>query len=516
MKNLMNIVSDVVSGDVLDGIADLVDADRSTAGSAVSKFAPAIIGGLIDKGSSQSGAQNLLDFIKSNNFGDQTISGLSSIFGNTESAAEYMNDGMGVLEYIFGDNFNGILDKIVGMSGLDRAGGSTMIKFLAPIVMGKLGGLVSSNNWGATRLSEFLNDQKKHIDGLVPGIAKMLGFAYAEDSTDRVAATSSTAAGSTATRVDDDTPADGSSWWKWLIPLLILALAVYMLTKDGCGEAVVEDEETEEVMDDTDMMEEPEDIAITTPEVTIDDDIDVATIRFSDNGDLLDADGNVIVRNGDYAMDANGNIINNNGTVIIRANDVPASLKTKVETHLGKYRGTRLSVDADGNLINADGEIIYRSGEYEVRDGFYYDKEGTRLGRIWEDIKDAVSNTVESMRDFFMDMFEGKPGVESTYLLTDMEFDRENHRIVNYSKAEVEGLARALKANEDSRIEVMVYTNDGKDDNESKELSEKRANVVHDQLVTLGVDKGQISFSGKGTEDARKAADDRVEIKVVE
>ena len=80
----------------------------------------------------------------------------------------------------------------------------------------------------------------------------------------------------------------------------------------------------------------------------------------------------------------------------------------------------------------------------------------------------------------------------------------------------MEGLARALKANEDSRIEVMVYTNDGKDDNESKELSEKRANVVHDQLVTLGVDKGQISFSGKGTEDARKAADDRVEIKVIE
>lgn len=94
------------------------------------------------------------------------------------------------------------------------------------------------------------------------------------------------------------------------------------------------------------------------------------------------------------------------------------------------------------------------------------------------------------------------------YSLQKITFNNENHRITNFSKNEVEGLAAALKAHPDSKIQVQVHTKDGGD------VSKKRAEVVHDMLVTLGVKDGQISYKGMGDKDAAKAAAGKVEIMV--
>ena len=70
------------------------------------------------------------------------------------------------------------------------------------------------------------------------------------------------------------------------------------------------------------------------------------------------------------------------------------------------------------------------------------------------------------------------------------------------------GLAEALKANAKGKIEVHVHSVDGDD------LSDKRANVIRDMLVTLGVKKGQIKAIGKGKSDAVKAMAEKVDIVV--
>ncbi len=74
------------------------------------------------------------------------------------------------------------------------------------------------------------------------------------------------------------------------------------------------------------------------------------------------------------------------------------------------------------------------------------------------------------------------------------------------------GLAGALKENINGKIEVQVYTNDGKSAKESSSLSDTRANVIRDMLVTLGVDEKQISAKGMGTADAEKAKYGKVDI----
>jgi len=164
-----------------------------------------------------------------------------------------------------------------------------------------------------------------------------------------------------------------------------------------------------------------------------------------------------------------------------------------------------------------NGKILAAKGQYKEMDGYYVDNEGKKIGllsKIGAAVSGVATKTADGFKKVFSNLFKGKEKVGSTYLLTKIEFDDTSHKITDFSKGEVEGLASALKEMPDAKIKVQVYSNDGKDDKENKEFTKMRANVVHDMLVTLGVKENQISFEGMGKKDAAKAAAEKVEIRV--
>lgn len=142
------------------------------------------------------------------------------------------------------------------------------------------------------------------------------------------------------------------------------------------------------------------------------------------------------------------------------------------------------------------------------------DKDGNVLGRILGKIRDAIVNAAEKTADVFKntfsDLFSKAEG--ASYTLTQIEFDPESQRISNFSKAEVEGLAAALQANTDAKIQVQAYTADGDSKARNNGLSSMRADVVKNMLVTLGVDAKQISSKGMASKDEAKASENKVEI----
>lgn len=186
------------------------------------------------------------------------------------------------------------------------------------------------------------------------------------------------------------------------------------------------------------------------------------------------------------------------------------------------------SVNQAGDLVNTDGKVMYKAGDYTVsKEGYYLDKKGNRLGTMLKKVGDAVGKAANAtgkavgtaaektgafFNKTFTKMFKKEAGVASNYTLSNIEFNPESHRITNFSKAEVEGLAKALQANPNAKIQVLAHTNDGKSDKENKTLSASRAKVVYDMLVTLGVNKKQISSKGMGSKEASKASGDKVEI----
>jgi len=111
-------------------------------------------------------------------------------------------------------------------------------------------------------------------------------------------------------------------------------------------------------------------------------------------------------------------------------------------------------------------------------------------------------------------MLKKEGSTENIYTFSKIDFKMDDHRISDFSKPELEGLAAALQSIPSGKMEVQVYTNDGKNNAENKSLSKLRAKVIHDMLVTLGVKDSQIAFKGMGNSDPSKAVVGQVDIRV--
>jgi len=525
MTTLLDSVKSMLTDAVMDKASSLLGLESSGMGSAIAKFLPGIIGGLISKGNTEAGASSILDMIKNKGLTDLGVDDLLGVLGNADKGKAMLDTGGDLLGMVFGNNQSSILDKLVGMTGLKKAGGSMLLKFLAPIVLRKLAGMVTKNGWGAKKLSSFLGEQKSSVSGLLPGMSGILGFAESSSG-------SSSASTSRSVSTDDGDP-EGGSAWKWLLPLLLLAAILFGLFKAGifggdkkadtmndAGEKTTMTT-TEGTTDgsagelSTNSTGSTTTTTTTTTSTTVDGAststgtmggaIDMSKASINDAGDILDGNGKVLVSSADYSLDGSGNLVDKAGRVLVEASSIPGTLLSKLKSFLGKYSGIKLTENENGDLVDADGKVIIKKGDYEKKNGFYYDKDGNKLGRIWSKIVDAVKGAADATKEAMTSLFDGMikkiEGAKSEYSLSNITFNEEGNRITNFSKNEIEGLAAALKANADGKIVVRGYTNDGADDKANKKLSKSRANVVHDMLVTLGVKDSQISFKGMGSGD---------------
>lgn len=455
---LLDGVKGMMTNAVIDKVSDVIGIENGMMKSAMKMFLPAVIGGVINKGSTASGAGGLLDLFKNGGYGDDNLGDIMGVLGNEDKRSGWMDTGADLLGNIFGNSQSGILDMLLSKTGLGKGVGGMLLKFIAPLVINKLAGIVSSKNMDAQGLSAYLNDQKSDVMGLVPGLGGLLGGG------------ASTSTGAVASNTNDDDSGGGMGFLKWLLPLALAGLAFWYFTKDKDQTTTTEDTAKVEATasdaknNTTKVEVQPGETTTvdsntegTTTETTT---TDYSGYDINDNLDIVTASGAVVHSSGSYDVDANNNILDGNtARILIPAASLPDTFKTKISSMFDRIRLAR-------------------------------------------------------MKMMFGNMITKKEGAKSSYGLSDIEFKKEGHRIAKFSKAEVEGLAAALQANATGKIEVHVYTADGKDDKQSAEFADKRANVIRDMLVTLGVNKDQISAVGKGAEDEAKAAAGKVDVVV--
>ena len=446
---LLDGVKGMMTNAVVDKVSDVLGIENGMMKSAVKMFLPAIIGGVISKGSSSSGAGGLLDLFKNGGYGDDNLSDVMGVLGNDDQRGGWMDTGADLLGNIFGNSQSGVLDMLLSKTGLGKGTGGMLLRFLAPLVINKLAGVVKSNNLDANGLSSYLNDQKSEVMGLVPGLGNLL---------DGGAKTSMSAAANSSS---DGDGGGGMGFLKWLLPLALVGVALWYFTQDGCNKkaetvAPTENAKIAETNTTTTKKVEVKGGEETTVSTTLKT-TDYTGYDVNDNLDIVSASGAVVHTSGSYDVDAENNVIDGMGKVMIPAASLPDSFKTKLTSMFDRIRLAR-------------------------------------------------------MKMMFGNMIVKKTGAKTSYALSDIKFKKEGHRIAGFSKAEVEGLAAALKANATGKIEVHVHTADGKNDKENADFADKRANVIRDMLVTLGVNKDQISAVGKGNGDAAKAAAGKVDI----
>lgn len=226
--NLFELISKEISGDVIGKISSFLGEDTSKISKGIGGVVPAIMGGLLSKGSTQSGASEILNIIKNQNYGENTLKNIGNMLGGGNATNDLLKTGSSVLGSIFGSKLGGIESFISSLGGLGKGAASSLMSLVVPFVMGILGKQVSSNNLNASGLMNLLGSQKGFLEKLAPsGLAGALGLSNLGEL------------GSKVMDMAGTTVKKGSSFLKWLIPLLLAFIILFFLLRD-CGTKPVE------------------------------------------------------------------------------------------------------------------------------------------------------------------------------------------------------------------------------------------------------------------------------------
>lgn len=215
--NMIELLKSSFNDELIGQMGKFVNEEPAKTKSALGAIFPALLGVLINKGSSAQGSSEILGMITRGGFGADTLKDLAgSLMSGGDSAKGLLNTGMNLLNGIFGGKTSSVTELISNSSGVSRNSASSLLALAVPAVLGLLGKEVQGSRLNASGLMSLLAGQADFVKNLAPaGLASALGVS---SLTDIAKSVSSATAGR-----------HGSSIWKWLLPLVILAIAVAFL-----------------------------------------------------------------------------------------------------------------------------------------------------------------------------------------------------------------------------------------------------------------------------------------------
>src|SRR5215469_11356584 len=235
--NLVSLVMQFLTPDMIERIATALGVDRNIAHAAISAVVPALLAGFSKTATQPGGAQKLVDAARQQT---GTLGNFANMLG-TGGQSSLIEKGSQMLSTLLGgQDQNSLAQAVAKFAGLGQGPTGSLLGMLAPIVMGTIGQQrQQGRSLDASGITSLLSSQKDNIVAALPaGFANLLGGTGLLDSLGGAARTATAAAGQTArvtasaARAIGDTGQRAASvsrnWLYWLIPLLaILALLIY-------------------------------------------------------------------------------------------------------------------------------------------------------------------------------------------------------------------------------------------------------------------------------------------------
>ena len=219
--NLVKTILDQLSGNTLDSLTKITEADAETTRTAATAAVPSILSALTGMVGSDTGARRLASALEGLDTGG--LSNLAKMLGG--DGGSLVQKGSQLLTSLIGDSLlSNITSSISKFAGLDPTATKKLIAALAPTVIGLLGSQWKNQGGTVGGLSSLLADQKRNITAAVPA-----GFSLADipgmPTADAALRVAGQAARRTANAADDAT----MSALKWAGPLACVLLAALAL-----------------------------------------------------------------------------------------------------------------------------------------------------------------------------------------------------------------------------------------------------------------------------------------------
>lgn len=232
--NVIDLIKGQLGPALVSQAATQLGESESGISKAISGLLPAVVGGLANNADHP----GVLDSIT----GASSSGLLGNLLGDSSSNSTIST----ILTSIFGDKIGALVNAISSFAGVSNSSSNSILSMVTGAALGSIGKYAADNNLGASGLKTLLEDQKGIVSTLLPAGLSMatlgLGNMSPMDSmkaTEQVHMTPAeeprievNRGGNThvnADKVEDNT--DSGSIWKWLLPLLLLALAAWFLWK---------------------------------------------------------------------------------------------------------------------------------------------------------------------------------------------------------------------------------------------------------------------------------------------
>ncbi|MFY9835702.1 MAG: DUF937 domain-containing protein [Xanthobacteraceae bacterium] len=241
--NLVSLVMQFLTPDMIGRIAAALGLDRNKVGSAITGAVPALLAAFNNTATQPGGAQKLADAARQQ---ASTLGNFASVLA-AGGESSFLEKGAQMLSSLVGSqNQNALTDAIGRFTGLGQSASGSLLGMLAPIVMGTI-----AQHQGTTRgadangIANLFASQKDNIAAALPSdLSSLLSGTGLLNSLGDAARTATTAGSeamreASATRLVDAARQRGagatsapSNWLYWLLPLAAAAaLLIYFAVR---------------------------------------------------------------------------------------------------------------------------------------------------------------------------------------------------------------------------------------------------------------------------------------------
>ncbi len=451
--NLLGLLQDQLGNVLVDQASSFLGENASGVSKAVSGILPGLLGSLVSKGSTQSGAAGILDMIAKGGHDGSALSNLSGLFSGGSSTTSLLKTGSQLIGGLMNDQqSNSMIDMISGFAGIKKSSSSSLMSMLAPMLLGVLGKQVKSRDMNASSLMNFLGSQAEHASSAMPSeLAGLRGvFGLSEASKARGGANANAhvekrqhASGHTATRTSTAAKKEEKKkggFMKILLPLLLLlgllGLGYWLLTGKS-----------------------PKEGAKRTAGTVVETTKGAGNAIADGAGKAVDATKGAAGTVTDAAKGAAGTVADGASKAVDATKGAAGTVVDATKDAAGKVAdGASKAVDATKNAAQAGlSKIKFTPGSA-----------GDQLSKL------GASGTASS-----------------TIRFKNMGFEEKSARFTGAAKAEMDNLVSVLKAYPDYKLDIEEYT--GK-----KTLATLRAKAIKTYFTKNGIDGSRIKAMGKG------------------
>ena len=236
--NLISVVTQFLTPEVIAQIASFLGIDRSAAQKAAGAAVPSMLASLADLVETPTGASQLSKLLSQQQGSPMDLLRNSGAQGLAQT-------GSTMLAGLFGNKTMDTMAQALGrFAGMGEGGGKSLLGMIGPLVLGALGQQQRDAGLDANGLASLLRSQKDQIVSAIPsGLADQLGAAGLIDRAESGVRTAAAAGGRIASASERATAGAGQAayaaanraqWPYWLAALVVVGgLAWYALDRSG-------------------------------------------------------------------------------------------------------------------------------------------------------------------------------------------------------------------------------------------------------------------------------------------